>query len=176
MKREWEGCIAMLARTRGFSVLPGCWDFTYLFVEPNSKFDPSNISAAAIKFIEDALVKDKRMEGDGWATVHSITSHFTDHPGSIPGVLLAVNGEPVSRSAMIVQAETMSNAERFHRRANTVHATAVRKSASLGGGLPSSNQPVGEAPAVSPTTSRPVVRAQRAAGNGRRTAADDSGK
>lgn len=179
MKREWEGCIAMLARTRGFSVLPGCWDFTYLFVEPNSKFDPSNISAAAIKFIEDALVKDKRMEGDGWATVHSITCLFekvSPDCCSVPGVLLAIGDAPVELTAMAVQAMRMSNAERFHRRANTVHATAVRKSASIRGGLPGGNQSVGEAPAVAPAPSRPVVRAQRATGDGRRPAADDSGK
>jgi len=176
MKREWEGCIAMLARTRGFSVLPGCWDFTYLFVEPNAKFDPSNISAAAIKFIEDALVKDKRMEGDGWATVHSITSHFSTAPNAIPGVLLGVSRGAIPLEELHKQAETMSNAERFHRRANTVHATAARKSASLRGGLPGSNQPVGEAPAVSPAPSGPIVRAQRTASDGSRPTSNDSGK
>lgn len=176
MKREWEGCIAMLARTRGFSVLPGCWDFTYLFVEPNAKFDPSNISAAAIKFIEDALVKDKRMEGDGWATVHSITSHFSTAPNAIPGVLLGVSRGAIPLEELHKQAETMSNAERFHRRANTVHATAVRKSAALRGGLPGSDQPVGEAPQAGKAPTGAPVRAQRATGDGHRTAADDSGK
>lgn len=180
MKREWEGCIAMLARTRGFSVLPGCWDFTYLFVEPNAKFDPSNISAAAIKFIEDALVKDKRMEGDGWGTVHSITCHFSnvssETKATVPGVLLAVGAGPVSVDTMLQQAETMSNAERFHRRANTVHATAVRKSAALRGGVPGSNQPVGEAPAGSPATPGAGLRAQRAAGDGRGPTTGNPGK
>lgn len=176
MKREWEGCIATLARTRGFSVLPGCWDFTYLFVEPNGRFDPSNISAAAIKFIEDALVKDKRMEGDGWGTVHSITSHFVSTTTLAPGVLLGVGKDAVNYHEMLRQAETMSNAERFHRRANTVHATAARKSASLGGGVLGSNQPVGEAPAEPSTASGARVRAQRAARNGGRSPASGAGK
>lgn len=175
MKKEWESCIALLARSRGFSVLPGCWDFTYLFVESDTEFDPSNISAAAIKFIEDALVKDKRMAGDGWATVHSIASHFTCTDGQlpIPGVLVAVDNKTTEREALIEQAGRMIHAERIHRRDRSRAATAqgaVRRE------LPSGNQPLGEAPAGAPETPGARVRAQRAAQDGRGSAGHDSGE
>lgn len=173
MKKHWTSLLAMHMRTRGFSVLPGCWDFTYLFVEPNSKFDPSNISSAAIKFIEDALVKDKRMEGDGWATVHSITCYFAASKDLPPGVLLAISDNSVARpreNELLEQAETMSNAARFHRRQRTYAATSLDNAterAAQRGGLPGSDQPVGEAPAEPPSPSRPSLRAQRAARDGR---------
>lgn len=185
MKREWEGIIWTHARNRGFCVAPGCWDFTYLFVEPDARFDPSNISSAAVKFIEDALqgtkLRPALMDGDGWGTVHShhfeYASQRVEAPNvACPGVLLGYAKEPIQKPELLQQAETMSNAERFHRRANTVHATAARKSAALRGGVPGGNQPVGEAPAGSPATPGAGLRAQRAAGDGRGPTTGNPGK
>ena len=34
-KQKWEAYIAAVANATGFDVDPGCWCFTYLFLEPN---------------------------------------------------------------------------------------------------------------------------------------------
>lgn len=155
LKKQWEATIALLASSRGFSVLPGCWDFSYLFLEPNPNFDPSNISAAAVKFIEDALVKDKRLQGDGWATVHSITSHFhqTDDKCPVSGVLLAVSNKPLELVELLDQAGVMIYAERFHRRQRS-YASAADQRAQRDSG----NSPLAREATSTPTEAPSGVR------------------
>ena len=48
----------------------------YLWVEKNKRRDKDNI-AFAKKFIQDALVKEKVLENDGWAQIESWTDAFT---------------------------------------------------------------------------------------------------
>lgn len=47
----------------------------YLWVEKNKRRDKDNI-AFAKKFIQDALVKEKVLENDGWAQIESWTDAF----------------------------------------------------------------------------------------------------
>lgn len=47
----------------------------YLWVEQNRKRDKDNV-AFAKKFIQDALVKTRVIENDGWANIDSFTDRF----------------------------------------------------------------------------------------------------
>ena len=48
----------------------------YCFYEPNRKRDLDNISGVAHKFIQDALVKCKVIENDGWNNITGFSDHF----------------------------------------------------------------------------------------------------
>lgn len=49
----------------------------YHFFEPNRKRDLDNISAFAHKVIQDALVKCKVLNNDGWKEIVGYTDHFS---------------------------------------------------------------------------------------------------
>lgn len=119
MKKQWCESIGLTARARGFVVHPGCWAFTFLFVEQNVRRDPDNIAGGAVKFIFDGLRLAKLLDDDGWASVGSLYYEFTTpklSPGlTVPGVLVAYGGQQVTKEALIEQAKVMSHAERFHR-------------------------------------------------------------
>jgi hypothetical protein len=110
LKKRWMECVGTLARARGFSVPPGCWAFTYLFVDATKRRDPSNISSGARKFVEDGLVKAKLMDGDGWGTVHEIHDFF--HRGEPEGILLSVSEAMVPEQEMLLQYERMNHGEK----------------------------------------------------------------
>lgn len=118
MKKKWEEAIGLLARTRGFVVHPGCWAFSYLFVEPTIRRDPSNVCSGAIKLIEDALQRAKLMDRDGWGTVREIHSYFVKLPKDFAceGILVCIGDTVPTAREMLEQARVMSNAERFHRK------------------------------------------------------------
>lgn len=48
----------------------------YRFYEPNRKRDLDNIAGVAHKFIQDALVKCKVLENDGWNNITGFSDHF----------------------------------------------------------------------------------------------------
>ena len=48
----------------------------YTFYEPNRKRDLDNISGVAHKFIQDALVKCKVLDNDGWNNIVGFEDHF----------------------------------------------------------------------------------------------------
>lgn len=54
-------------------------DFRFLWVMPNKKIDPDNISSAQ-KFIFDGLVRVGLLKDDNWAVVHSILHNYTVDP------------------------------------------------------------------------------------------------
>jgi hypothetical protein len=56
---------------------------------PNRRADPSNVAAAVMKIIEDALVCEGIIEGDGWDTVAGFSHSFAVST-SAPGVLVTV--------------------------------------------------------------------------------------
>lgn len=182
LKKQWERDIWLLARARGFSVLPGCWDFTYLFVESDCRTDPSNISSVAVKFIEDALQGSKRdgrhplMAGDGWGTVHAIYTHFNKTTEAVPitGVLLGVANQLISKDEMMEQAGRMYYAERVSRRVNTAAAASTK--GAQRGGLPRRDQSLGEAPTEPPPAPGARVRTERATEDGCGAANADSGE
>lgn len=48
----------------------------YMFYEPNRKRDLDNIAGVAHKFIQDALVKCKVIDNDGWNNIVGFEDHF----------------------------------------------------------------------------------------------------
>ena len=48
----------------------------YTFYEPNRKRDLDNIAGVAHKFIQDALVKCKVLDNDGWNNIVGFEDHF----------------------------------------------------------------------------------------------------
>lgn len=48
----------------------------YSFYEPNRRRDLDNIAAVAHKFIQDALVKCKIIENDGWQYINGFSDEF----------------------------------------------------------------------------------------------------
>jgi len=115
-KRAHEQMIGLLARSRGFDVPPGAWDYTYLFVEADARRDPSNISSVAVKLIEDALQAAKALENDGWDQVASIHQYFAiakEIGVSRAGVLLHVGAGDPGKQAMTEKAQEH---DRYHQR------------------------------------------------------------
>jgi Holliday junction resolvase RusA-like endonuclease len=48
----------------------------YCFYEPNKRRDKDNILSAAMKFIQDSLVKCKVLKNDGWNEIENFTHDF----------------------------------------------------------------------------------------------------
>ena len=113
-KRSWTSVIKAWSRQKGFTVLPGCWNFTYLCVDDTKRKDPGNILAGAVKIIEDALVDAKIMENDGWGQVNSIHGYFAHtklaktHGLSKTGVCLSIGPEQPTESEMLEVARILS--------------------------------------------------------------------
>lgn len=113
-KKSWCSMIKAYSRQKGFSVLPGCWNFTYLCVDDTKRKDPGNILAGAVKIIEDALVDANIMENDGWGQVNSIHGYFAHtklaktHGLSKPGVCLSIGPEQPTESEMLEVARILS--------------------------------------------------------------------
>jgi hypothetical protein len=86
MKKKWAGIISHAARNQNFEPIQK-GHFSYYFLEPNRRRDPSNFVAGGIKLIEDALQGGLLLTGDGWKNVRSITP-FWDVDKENPGVML----------------------------------------------------------------------------------------
>ena len=86
LKKATERDIGILARAMP-PIGRGFW--TYLFVEPNRRRDPSNVASGAVKLIEDALQKEGKLENDGWGHVLGIQLYWEVGPRY--GVLVAVS-------------------------------------------------------------------------------------
>lgn len=127
-KVEWESFIATIVRVNGFDVPPGCWRYTYVFVEPNRKRDPSNM-LAAIKFIEDAFRGAGVLENDGWAQVQSGCWYRATAKdlGIKRGVLVHVGGEHLT------EAEALQKAKDIGRDFNRRELTFDRNLRRIGG-------------------------------------------
>lgn len=114
-KHRWTSIIKAWARQKGFEVLPGCWNFTYLCVDDTKRKDPGNILAGAVKIIEDALVDASIMENDGWGQVNSIHGYFAHtklsktHGLNKPGVCLSIGPELPTESEMLEVARILSS-------------------------------------------------------------------
>lgn len=91
MKRAAEQIVVLRARTDKFQGF-GAAHFTYLFHEPHRRRDPSNVMAAGIKIVEDALRHGGFMANDGWRQVLGIRAHWVVSPKR-PGVTVFVSDE-----------------------------------------------------------------------------------
>lgn len=74
-KQRLAAQVILLARVKGLSSIGPSY-FTYLFVEPNQKRDPSNVVSGGIKVLEDAFVKGGFLENDGWAHVLGFVGYW----------------------------------------------------------------------------------------------------
>jgi hypothetical protein len=89
LKKKWSGIISHAARNQHFEKVE--WGhFSYYFLEPNRRRDPSNFASGGIKLIEDALQDCDLLSGDGWKNIRSVTP-FWDVDKDNPGVMLVVD-------------------------------------------------------------------------------------
>ncbi len=96
LKAKWMGQIRLQARSEK-PVGPAF--FTFLFVEPDRRRDPDNLTSAGIKLIFDSLVEAEVLAGDGWAHVLGFTSYW--QTGDSPGCLVKWDDRQVfSKPAM----------------------------------------------------------------------------
>ena len=75
--------------------------FGYVVVEANMKRDPSNVCSAAIKFVEDGLVKAGVMPNDGWKNVKGIRSVVIHRAGRIPGIFVVMSTAPIDEEDLV---------------------------------------------------------------------------
>lgn len=77
MKGEWHCKVAEAAfHSEMVHRSLGCGHFTYFCMEPTKRRDPSNVTAGAIKLIEDGLQECGVIAGDGWKNVGGIASYW----------------------------------------------------------------------------------------------------
>lgn len=100
LKQEWSNKVCTHVIKTGFNKCKSSY-FHYLLVEPNMKRDPSNIAAAAAKFIEDGLIKAGVIENDGWKQVLGIRPYWIHQKDSEGGVFLLMANEPLSEGAIV---------------------------------------------------------------------------
>jgi len=100
LKQEWSSKVCSHVTKVGFNTCKAAY-FHYLLVEPNMKRDPSNIAAAAAKFIEDGLIKAGVIENDGWKQVLGLLPYWEHDKGSEGGVFLVMSNQPLSKNAII---------------------------------------------------------------------------
>lgn len=75
--------------------------FGYVIVEETLKRDPSNVCSAAIKFIEDGLVKAKVMPNDGWKNVLGIRMAVIHRPGREAGVFVCMSDARLDEDELV---------------------------------------------------------------------------
>ena len=77
MKRENEDVLVYYIRQSHIPPIKRPVHITYHFYEKSQKRDKDNISGLAHKFIQDALVAARVLEGDGWAHIEGFTDTFS---------------------------------------------------------------------------------------------------
>lgn len=88
MKSEVEKSVILFARStlKGVHITKPV-TMHYKWIEPNRRRDKDNI-AFARKFIQDALVKAKILQGDGWKHIISFSDEFAVDKS--PGVVVTL--------------------------------------------------------------------------------------
>lgn len=129
LKRGWEGRIAAYARSQGFPALE-CGEFSYTFVEPDRRRDPSNVASGGLKLIEDALVKAGLLKNDGWRAILRLELWFLvdkDEPGSYLEVRNPVFWKKTEGNAENEREKREERARKFiERRKNAARADGGR--------------------------------------------------
>jgi len=100
LKQKWTGDIGLVARTSGLAPL-GSGYFSYLFVEPTSRRDPSNVVSGGVKIIEDALQKAGLLPGDDWRYVLGFIGHWTLNKGRAGCLVCWSPDEMLTKPAML---------------------------------------------------------------------------
>lgn len=118
LKQDWSRKICSHVTKVGFNTCKEAY-FHYLLVEPNVKRDPSNIAAAAAKFIEDGLIKAGVIENDGWKQVLGLMPYWILDRDSSGTVYLVMANQPLSKNAIISYYNTREMNEKQVQKENT---------------------------------------------------------
>lgn len=98
LKQDWKArTVRALPAT--YNKVESCY-FGYVIVEENEKRDPSNICSAAVKFIEDGLVKAGVIGNDGWKQVLGIRVQWLCRRGRIPGIFVVMASGPIAEEGL----------------------------------------------------------------------------
>lgn len=100
LKQEWSSKVCQHVVKAGFTSCKEAY-FHYLLIEPNVKRDPSNIAAAAAKFIEDGLIKAGVIENDGWRQVLGLVPFWILDRDSSGAVFLVMANQPLCKNAIV---------------------------------------------------------------------------
>lgn len=87
MKKSMGVKVALFANAARLEKI-GPSHFSYFFIEPNKRRDPSNFIAGGIKIIEDGLQEAGLLDNDGWKHVLSIRTRWSVGPQ--PGVEVTI--------------------------------------------------------------------------------------
>lgn len=79
--------------------------FGYVVVEERKNRDPSNVVSAAIKFIEDGLIKAGVIPNDGWGNVLGIRPVCIHRPGREPGVYVVMSDRRIDEDDLVLHYE-----------------------------------------------------------------------
>lgn len=104
LKQKWTGDIGLVVRSRGLAPL-GSGYFSYLFVEPTSRRDPSNVVSGGVKIIEDALQKARLLPGDDWRYVLGFVGYWTLSKGRAGCLVCWSPDEILTKPAMLALLE-----------------------------------------------------------------------
>src|SRR4030042_1312982 len=99
MKKNYGQYITLLSSAQGLCPVMTT-AFSYLFVEPSKRRDPSNLISGGIKIIEDGLQEAGLLENDGWANVGQISAYWTVNK-TRPGVLVVMNANGWNRKQLM---------------------------------------------------------------------------
>lgn len=118
LKQRFTAQVILFARVRGLTAIgPGF--FTYLFVEPDRRRDPSNVVGGGVKLIEDALQAAELLPNDGWQHVLGYVGYWT--VGARPCCLVSWSANGIeTKEAMMALLEK----EKGHGTANDGRRTA----------------------------------------------------
>jgi Holliday junction resolvase RusA-like endonuclease len=76
MKKRCENIVIHSARSLGDVQIYDRVYMTYTWYEPNQRRDLDNISSFGRKVIQDALVKSKILQNDGWKNISGFQDRF----------------------------------------------------------------------------------------------------
>ncbi len=103
LKRQWQDRVTFLAQAARLTP-PGPSYYTYVLAEPNRRRDPSNVAAAVIKIVEDALQGAKIIPNDGWSDILGFAAYW-DVDKRCPGATVFVSeGDVLGREEALTLA------------------------------------------------------------------------
>ena len=76
MKRDGEMVVSWCIRASHLKKVSRPVVMRYKWYEPNQKRDKDNISSYGRKIIQDALVREGILQGDGWKYIRSFSDEF----------------------------------------------------------------------------------------------------
>lgn len=76
MKREWQNAVMFCIRRQIREKFTRPVHMRYLWVEKDRRRDKDNVAAFGRKVIQDALVKARVLENDGWANIVGFSDAF----------------------------------------------------------------------------------------------------